>query len=134
MPTLDVHKLIGLLPRGMQNKVDAYFEALEIFTQIRDPRVRRLPALPALLLVLGLLALLLLRRHLLALLAAQFAVRHRAQPDIGIQADLVAAVQTTGGPGQSQGGIQLTTITVAVPGPLSPSDPEFQAAAAAANV
>ena len=48
-------------------------------------------------------------------------------------ADLVAAVQTTGGPGQSQGGIQLTTITVAVPGPLSPSDPEFQAAAAAAN-
>lgn len=45
--------------------------------------------------------------------------------------ELVAAApgQTVGG----AGGLQLTTITVAVPAPLSPTDPALLAAAAAAN-
>ena len=32
-------RLVNLLPKKMQNQVDAYLEALEIFMEIRDPRV-----------------------------------------------------------------------------------------------
>ena len=44
--------------------------------------------------------------------------------------DLASVVSSCAG----TGGLQLTTITVAVPGPLSPSDPAFLAAAAAGSL
>ena len=53
--------------------------------------------------------------------------------------ELASVVATSGGaasiaPGSpNSAGLQLTTITVAVPAPLSPNDPAFLAAAAAAN-
>jgi hypothetical protein len=34
-------KIVGLLPAKMRNQVDAYFEALQVFMEIRDPRVLR---------------------------------------------------------------------------------------------
>ena len=38
---LDVSRLVSLLPVRMQSQVDAYFEALEIFMNVRDTRVLR---------------------------------------------------------------------------------------------
>jgi hypothetical protein len=38
---IDTSKLVNLLPPRMRSQVDAYFEALEIFTEVRDPKVLR---------------------------------------------------------------------------------------------
>jgi hypothetical protein len=37
----DTKKLTGLLPTKMRTQVEAYFDALEIFLEVRDPRVLR---------------------------------------------------------------------------------------------
>src|SRR4051794_26396891 len=37
----NAHRLVGLLPRRMRSQVESYFEALEIFAEVRDPRVLR---------------------------------------------------------------------------------------------
>ena len=36
---LNVDKLTNLLPGKMRERVDAYFEALDVFMEIRDPKV-----------------------------------------------------------------------------------------------
>ncbi|MFI5299642.1 MAG: ferritin-like domain-containing protein [Polyangiales bacterium] len=38
---LDTAKLVSFLPPRMRSQVDAYFEALDIFTEVRDPKVLR---------------------------------------------------------------------------------------------
>jgi hypothetical protein len=38
---LDIRRLVNLLPARMQSQVDAYMEALDVLTSVRDPRVMR---------------------------------------------------------------------------------------------
>ena len=38
---MDLAKITNLLPRRMREQVDAYFEAIEVLAEIRDPRVLR---------------------------------------------------------------------------------------------
>src|SRR5439155_11545364 len=38
-PLMNTSHLVKLLPAKMQNQVESYFEALEVFLEIRDPRV-----------------------------------------------------------------------------------------------